>query len=361
MKIEMQLTTGVPDTFRTVAARSMYNVLPEQARTHEIKADVPLEDRPWTIGLVVGPSGSGKTSIGSKLGSVWTGCEWSNTKAIIDEVGGASTDDAAAALAAVGLGTVPAWLRPFHVLSGGEKFRAELARILLAPTGGAPVVYDEFTSVVDRVVAQVGAGAFAKAWRRRPDGSKFVALACHYDIEEWLQPDWVLDTSDWTFRWGALQRRPKIEIEVHEAPREAWALFAPHHYLKAGLPAGKFYVAMAMGRPVAHVALTTAPPDASGRFPQRLTRLVVMPEWQGAGIGIAFLEAVAKHAWSGGYKPCKSLAIHTSHPGLIAALSRRPNWTRVRSKIGENSSSKNQKNGHGRGFLRAVSGFAWRP
>lgn len=68
------------------------------------------------------------------------------------------------ALASVGLGDVPSWLRPFHALSNGQQFRAGLARLVT----GAPecAVVDEFTSVVDRQIAKVGAMAFSKAWRK---------------------------------------------------------------------------------------------------------------------------------------------------------------------------------------------------
>lgn len=63
------------------------------------------------------------------------------------------------ALSAVGLGNVPAWLRPFPVLSNGEKFRAGLARLVCERLERA--VVDEFTSVIDRQIAKVGAAAFA--------------------------------------------------------------------------------------------------------------------------------------------------------------------------------------------------------
>ena len=53
---------------------------------------------------------------------------------------------------------------------------------------------DEFTSVVDRRVATIGAGAFAKAWRRRPTG-RVVLVGPHYDILPWVKPDWVVRTS----------------------------------------------------------------------------------------------------------------------------------------------------------------------
>ena len=60
------------------------------------------------------------------------------------------------------------WLRPFHVLSNGEQFRATIARALAESAKGRElVVIDEFTSVVDRTVAQIGSAAIAKTIRRR--------------------------------------------------------------------------------------------------------------------------------------------------------------------------------------------------
>ncbi|WP_232779926.1 Arm DNA-binding domain-containing protein [Capnocytophaga canimorsus] len=39
------------------------------------------------------------------------------------------------------------------------------------------------------------ASAFAKVWRR--NGKKqIILLSCHYDIIDWLQPDWVYDTRE---------------------------------------------------------------------------------------------------------------------------------------------------------------------
>jgi ABC-type ATPase with predicted acetyltransferase domain len=56
------------------------------------------------------------------------------------------------------------------------------------------VVIDEFTSVVDRQVAQVASHTVQKAVRRTP-GRQFVAVTCHYDVTDWLQPDWVYDVA----------------------------------------------------------------------------------------------------------------------------------------------------------------------
>ena len=118
--------------------------------------------------MIVGPSGSGKSGLGK---ACWSGrayhhgFTWSRSKPIIEEIAPERPfNDVAGALSSVGLGSAPAWLRPFEVLSTGERFRAELARLLLATT--PRLVVDEFTSVVDRQIARIGAAAFAKAWRR---------------------------------------------------------------------------------------------------------------------------------------------------------------------------------------------------
>lgn len=55
------------------------------------------------------------------------------------------------------------------------------------------VVFDEFTSVVDRNVAKTACIAINKAIKKT--GKKFIAISCHYDILDWLQPDWVFDTN----------------------------------------------------------------------------------------------------------------------------------------------------------------------
>jgi len=133
--------------------------------------------------VVVGPSGSGKTSIGGVIfgepAPFWTP-EWPNVRPIVDAIAPAgSFDDVTAALGSVGLGTVPTWLRRYPVLSNGEKFRADLARFVVEAPERA--IVDEFTSVVDRQIANFGALAFAKAWRRTK-GNRVVLLTPHYDV-----------------------------------------------------------------------------------------------------------------------------------------------------------------------------------
>lgn len=189
------------DSYRAARVKSLFNA--ERGDTFELNISLPIEAEPWGLGLIVGPSGSGKTSIGKKIFGnaarivdLYKG--WGEGP-IIDEISPAGDfNQVTGALANVGLGDVPAWLRPFKALSNGQQFRAGLARVICdAPD---QVVIDEFTSVVDRQIAKIGAMAFAKGWRRAAKGKQAVLLSCHYDIVDWLQPDWVYDTGKGEFK-----------------------------------------------------------------------------------------------------------------------------------------------------------------
>lgn len=206
MKIEVNHSCKNFDSFRASKVKSLFN-----AETgHEWKhiAELPIEEENWQIGLIVGPSGSGKTSLGR---NIWPGVEihdlysgWSKDTPIVDAIApNKSLNDVTGSLSAVGLGDVPAWLRPFSVLSNGEQYRAGLARLICEDQD--KVIVDEFTSVVDRQIAQIGASAFSKMWRRTK-GRQIVLLSCHYDIIEWLQPDWVYDT-----RTGEVKKKSKSD------------------------------------------------------------------------------------------------------------------------------------------------------
>lgn len=376
MKVSIHHPAPAFDSYRAACVQSLFNV---EGIGFDLEADLPIDGpdaAPWQIGLVVGPSGSGKSSLGARIWGkdALRGAErWPKDKPIIDAIAPDGEWQAVtSALSAVGLGDVPAWLRPYHVLSTGEKFRAALARLVCE--GPARAVVDEFTSVVDRQIARIGASAFAKAWRRI--GGQVVLLSCHYDIIDWLAPDWIFDTGGDGFRWtrGCLQR-PRIELEIRQTGWEWWPYFEPHHYLK--LPrmiAATNYVGFVDDQPVAHVAVSTR----QGFVEARACRLVVLPEWQGAGIGLKFLNVVCQ-MWREGknrYGLELPTLFHTSHPGLCATLRRSQLWTQVYARLYGESKARCRRSitaarerngtlqtlgnstGYG-GHFRAVQGFRY--
>lgn len=334
MRVEVHHRCSDFNSYRAARVKSLFNA--DSGCNFDLVADLPSPDEEWGLGVIVGPSGSGKTSLGRKVFGddclIYEPNGWAGDKPIIDciKAGEAEAfDDVTGALAAVGLGTVPSWLRPYAVLSNGEKFRADLAKVIAeAPPR---VVVDEFTSVVDRQIAKFGALAFQKAWRRT--GGKCVLLSCHYDILEWVEPDWVFDTATGVLSRGRL-RRPSFDLEIWQTDGRYWPAFEPHHYLKLPrMVACTYFVGAVDGEPVAHLGITPAF-HLNGAV--RACRMVIMPEWQGAGIGMRLLNEVARIHLHGesryGDRP-RGVAFHTSHPGLCAALRRDKHWAQVSATL----------------------------
>jgi GNAT superfamily N-acetyltransferase len=333
VKISVRNNCSDFNSYRAARVKSLFNC--ESGANFSLDAELPLEDGAWRVGVVVGPSGSGKTSIGRKIWpdvGIYDGDQgWPADKPIIDAIApGGNFDEVTGALSAVGLGSVPAWLRPYGALSNGERFRAGLARVIAE--GRERVIVDEFTSVVDRQIAKVGAAAFSKAWKR--SAGQAVLLSCHYDVLDWIEPDWVFDTRTGQLQRGSLWRRPNFELEIFQTDGSFWPLFEPHHYLK--LPrnvAAKYFVGFVDGEAVCHLA--TSPKLEVGGM--RAARMVVMPEWQGAGIGMRFLNEVARLQFTDANKHndrTRAVYFNTSHPGLCAALRRDGRWTQISQAMG---------------------------
>jgi GNAT superfamily N-acetyltransferase len=320
--LTITVESPVGDTPRVQQVRGLFDLPRESHSRLTWEVALPLHERPWHVGLVVGPSGCGKSTVARALwpDAVRRSAElsWPRDQSLLDAFPEElSVKDVTALLCAVGFSSPPAWLRPFHVLSTGQQFRATLARLLAEPS--PLVVCDEFTSVVDRTVAQIGSAALARAVRAR--GRQFVAVTCHEDVEEWLQPDWTYQPALNLFQWRCLRRRPPIALRVFRCRPSAWALFAPHHYLTGRLnPSAACFLAAWRGRPVAFSAwlpfVGTGPPA------RREHRTVTLPDYQGAGIGNA-LSALIASLWAGlGYRAGST----TTHPAMIRARLASPLW-----------------------------------
>lgn len=371
--IEIKVANRCPDfkSYRAARVKSMFNV--DHACNFDLTALLPADDDTWQIGVIVGPSGSGKSSIGRNF---WPGIpianlalDWPTDQPIIDVISpDKSFDQVTAAFVAVGLGSVPSWLRPFHVLSIGEQFRAGVARIIADRP--ERVIIDEFTSALDRRVALNGARSFARAWRR--DHGQCLILTCHRDILRSLQPDWIYDTATGEFSGRYLQCPKRIKVDVYKTNWSYWPLFEQHHYLRLhNMVAAKAYVGFVDGVPVCHAGVTTHLCGVKS-LEARIARVVVMPEWQGLGIGHRFLNAIAAWNLQGsaeGRLPGRRLPslLNTSHPGLARTLRGDPAWIQVSGTLhGSNRSRKlsNTSKPIGRGaeyggHFRATQGFRY--
>jgi GNAT superfamily N-acetyltransferase len=315
--------------------------------------ELPLDERDWNVGLVVGPSGVGKSSAAHELfgEEVTIGYSWPEHRSVVDGFEkGLSIKEITGWMTRVGFSSPPSWRQPFHTLSTGQQFRVTLARALAQSRN--LVVFDEFSSVVDRQVARVASAAIAKGVRAA--GRRFVAVTCHYDVENWLQPDWVYQPAEQLFQWRSVRQRPGVELELRGVDRRAWSLFAPHHYLSSELTSGaRCYCGFVEGRPVVFAA------TMHFRHPQRphwrIHRLVTLPDWQGIGVGMATLDGVAGLEAD---RTGKRVAIVTSHPGLVAALNKSPRWALYRSP------TRSHRLRHGRGErhrskIRKTAGFQY--
>lgn len=183
-------------TFRVASVMGTYDLQDNTCEERFAGEITPPCD--WQIGLIVGASGTGKTTIARELypDAYIERFEYTHESILDDMPKERSMQEITKALTSVGLASVPSWLKPYSVLSNGEKMRCDLARAILSDK--ELFVFDEFTSVVDRNVAKIGSFAMQKAIRKT--NKRFIAVTCHYDVEDWLLPDWVFDTNSMTFR-----------------------------------------------------------------------------------------------------------------------------------------------------------------
>lgn len=184
------------DSFRVQSIIGTYDIQQKNVVEH-FCGNIDLPEK-WNIGMIVGRSGGGKSTIAKELFGEYLIDKYEyKSQSILDDMPStASVKEIANALTCVGFASPPSWLKPYNVLSNGEKMRCDIARAMLEKR--EMVVFDEFTSVVDRNIAQISSLAIQKAVRRKD--AKFIAVTCHYDVEEWLMPDWVFNTDDMSFK-----------------------------------------------------------------------------------------------------------------------------------------------------------------
>lgn len=170
----------IQDKERTVSVIPMISDDDLQAMNHH----------EWNVMVILGKSGSGKSTVLRKLGDI-SPIVYDESKCVISQFPDLDEEGACDLLCGVGLSSVPAWLRKPHELSNGEKARLDLCMALYNARGGSIAYVDEFTSVVNRDVAKSMSFALQRYVRR--NNLKVVISSCHFDIIDWLQPDFIFN------------------------------------------------------------------------------------------------------------------------------------------------------------------------
>ena len=267
----------------------------------------------YEIGLIIGSSGGGKSTLLKEFGTIEE-IHWEKNKSIASHF--KTEADAVELLSSVGLGSIPSWTKPYHVLSTGEKFRADLARTL--KTGA---VIDEFTSVVDRNVAKSCCVSIRK-YIQRKQLKNIVFASCHKDIVEWLLPTWIFDVDTGILYDGRSLRQPTIELEIYRSNYRAWRIFENHHYLTSKINKASTCFCVKWNNAVVGFISFLTSPNGYVKNGWRVHRLVVLPDFQGMGIAKAMLTFFGEQ----GIKAGNRLFIKTAHIGLGTYMENSSAW-----------------------------------
>lgn len=315
--------TPAPKTFRSSRVQGLFDIPAANEREFRISGEIDIESKPWQIGAITGASGTGKSSIAEELfkKELIKEYKWTSDSFLDDFKKDLSTDAIIEALTSVGFNSTPQWLIPFNNLSNGQKFRATMARALAENDF---VVVDEFTSVVDRIVAKAVSTSIKKYITRTK--KRLVVVSCHSDILEWLQPDWTYNTDSARFSRDSLCR-PKIQIKIVTGSTGDWKYFSGHHYMISTISksARVFLVYAHIDGYFNLVGFFSVIPAMGFKGWWRGHRNVILPDFQGLGIGNRASEAIAEYLWT---KEKKRFRERTSAPGLVKHRLKHPTmWT----------------------------------
>ncbi len=356
--VDLTVTCPVYDSFRVQQVAGMFDVPISQRASERFRLEIPNLGDDWTIGVIVGPSGSGKTTIARELFGprLYRTRPWPSDRAVVDCLGDLPIKEVVALFTIVGFNSPPSWIKPYCVLSNGERFRCDLARALAErrkpgarkknksegkekgkrrTVGRSRRRYPSARPRPLRWLFSTSSPAWSTGgWpgpfqRRFPRGfaraGSSGGLWRRPTMTTWWtgsRPDWVLDMASNSFSWRRLPR-PPIRLEVFRCGRAAWGMFARHHYLTGSLsPGARCFLACWDGAPTTFCATV---PILGRRGHWRVTRIVTLPDYQGMGIGMAVLESVAQWHRDQGLR----INLTASHPAVLAHCRRSPAWRAV--------------------------------
>lgn len=296
-KIEVILKSKVNTEFRCQTAANSLDIDIEKKSIHHLKIDNINIPQNWNIGLVYGNSGSGKTTMIKHLfGDDIFDIKLDLEKPIINQLPEDMTyDECALMLNGIGLNSVPCWIRPLKTLSNGQKARAEA--VFLMCQNKEIVFIDEWTSVVDRTVAKAMSVCLYKYAKR--NNKKIVLCSCHFDILEWLNPDWMIDCNKQEFQLPTsedffFRKREELKFTIKRIGKKSWKYFSKYHYLNENLPGGKLFL-YGLFCNNDQIGFQCYASYVPGR-PEILhfNRTVVHPDYNGLGLGMKMINATSE-------------------------------------------------------------------
>jgi ABC-type ATPase with predicted acetyltransferase domain len=351
-KIEIKLQSEIFSNFRCQVAANSLDIDVKKKSIHHLIIDNVNIPKKWNIGLIYGASGSGKTTLATTLfGKEIFNVILNEDEPIINQLPKEFTyEECALLLNGIGLNSVPCWLRPVKTLSNGQKARAEA--VLLMCQNKDFIFIDEWTSVVDRTVAKAMSVCLSKFAKKH--NKKIILLSCHYDILEWLSPDWLIDCNKQEFKLPQsedffFQQREKIEFTIKEIDRTSWKYFSKYHYLSDKLPGGKLYLygIFHNDNQIGFQCFANYVPHSNknAKIIYHSNRTVVHPDYNGLGLGIKLINETSKLL----YKKidCRIMAKFSSAP-VFKAMIKQKQWKflgekrlMTKMKVGENMANQN--------------------
>lgn len=301
----VRLESPVSDSFRCTMAANSLDIDVKKKAVHELTIRADL-DTPWNVGLIVGASGSGKTTLAKEIfGSDCFDFEINESLPVIEQFPESMTyEECQERLNGIGLSQVPCWIRPVCTLSNGQKSRA-IAALQMARRDD--FVVDEWTSVVDRTVAKSMSVCLAK--HARKNGKRVVAVACHYDIVEWLNPDWVIDCNtgkyiDRRSLWRDFKREESLVFDIRPIDKESWKYFSKYHYLSENLPGGiiRTFGLFHEGAQIGFQCFANYTPRRKGEaMKMHSNRTVIHPDYIGLGLGMKLINETSRIMYNEGF------------------------------------------------------------
>ena len=296
---DVKLQSEIYKSYRCKRAADSLDIDVEKKSIHELKiiADIDSE---YNIGLILGASGSGKTTLAKSIyGHNCFNTILDETKPIIDQLPESyDYETCSKILTGVGLTQVPCWIRPVYTLSNGQKARAEAALLMCRDD---LTLIDEWTSVVDRTVAKVMSHCIQK--HARVNKKKIILISCHYDVIEWLNPDWIIDCNKQEYINRRLlckdfKRAEQLKFTIEEIDRKSWRYFSKYHYLSENLPGGhiKLYGLFHDENQIGFICFANYVPYTNKKKPMilHMNRIVIHPDYAGIGLGILFINKTSE-------------------------------------------------------------------